>query len=271
MRKFFGGGNQMQASFREIAEDLMNLEVNTIIQTSLMTARKAPRPHHALLDIAGEYQGILTGALPHGFGLAPRRARRAENPQAKAWEQTFGELTVPQVAAATFRDLYVTARAGLEGSEDPEKETPSEVKEAVLWRIRRSCVDIATILDRLEYQSKSRSFDPGWAFGLTRQQINDQDITRPDDGRPDLEITHREWVMIRKVWEISIEQIAMQTVIQLDGDVVTRLCRSHATEKHAHLWKAHMESTQVAMESWRFLVDTVGRFLTATAKLIRGK
>ena len=44
MMNIFGGGEQTQGGFREVAEDLMKLEVNTIIQTSLMTARKAPRP-----------------------------------------------------------------------------------------------------------------------------------------------------------------------------------------------------------------------------------
>jgi hypothetical protein len=291
MMNIFGGGEQTRGGFREIAEDLMKLEVNTIIQTSLMTARKAPRPSQALLDIAGEYQNILTSKPPDGYGLKLQQAVRSHVVDNNQWIIDKADASEEvKVHGSTFRNLYMTAREGLKelGAQSDESGGGSqkEVREAVLWRIRRSCVDIATILERLEFQSLEpaerqkitgekdklgEGRDPGWAFGLTRREINAKELTRRDVGGPDIELTSREWIMIRKVWEISIEQIAMQTVIQLDGDVVTRLCRSHATEKHAHLWKAHMDSTQVAMDSWRFLVETVGNFLSASAKLVRGK
>ena len=295
MRNIFGGGEQTRGGFREIAEDLMKLEVNTIIQTSLMTARKAPRPSQVLLDIAGEYKDILTAKPPDGYGLKLLQAVRSDKEGTSQWviaiedAQVKAEVNV-KVHGSTFRNLYVTAREGLKDlkaqPDADDGDPPKEVKEAVLNRIRRSCVDIATILERLEFQSfepakrqeisgvadeLGKERKPGWAFGMTRRGINAKEPTHRENGIPDIELTSREWIMIRKVWEISIEQIAMQTVIQLDGDVVTRLCRSHATEKHAHLWKAHMDSTQVAMQSWRFLVETVGNFLMASANLLRGK
>ncbi len=267
MLSLTGGDRGLKETFQDIAEDLMNLEVNTIIQTSLMTARKAPRPAHALLDIAWEYRETL---LEYGYEPTPERAPGETTKYQQRSADEPGPKETPSVNGDTFRTLYAMARERIENmdSEDSASSGPAadpEIKQAVLSRIRKSSVEIANILDRVEARKKT-----SWAFGKTRRGILEYSIKHPDDRSPDLAITNREWIMIRKVWEISVEQIAMQTVIQLDGDVVTRICRTYAGDEHHHLWNAHMDSTKVAMNSWQYLVETVGKFLTSAASLLRG-
>src|SRR5262249_13208701 len=44
-----------------------------------------------------------------------------------------------------------------------------------------------------------------------------------------IELSSDELVVLRKAWDLGLEQIAMQTVIQLDGDVLHRVQPRYAT------------------------------------------
>jgi hypothetical protein len=58
----------------------------------------------------------------------------------------------------------------------------------------------------------------------------------------------------------------MQTVVQLDGDFVTRLNEAYTSEERQPIRDLHAASVTGALEHWRFLVDT---FVTVTTKALR--
>lgn len=73
-----------------------------------------------------------------------------------------------------------------------------------------------------------------------------------------------ELVMVRKIWEVGTEVIAMQTTIQVDGDVITRLNPNYLDEKiYEKLSDYHKEGVNIALRYWGDLVsiarDLVGR------------
>lgn len=69
-----------------------------------------------------------------------------------------------------------------------------------------------------------------------------------------------ELVQIRKIWELGCEQIVMQTVVQLDGDVVTRISSDIEHEQHQLIHRLHADGVRVATHSWQFLVETLVGF-----------
>jgi hypothetical protein len=74
-----------------------------------------------------------------------------------------------------------------------------------------------------------------------------------------LRLTTEQTILLRKAWEIGTETVVMQTVIQIDGDVVTRIQPGREDGASAVLHAAHRQSVELSFRYWQFLVDTLGR------------
>jgi ribosomal protein S25 len=88
------------------------------------------------------------------------------------------------------------------------------------------------------------------------------------DGTWKIEAATDHLVLIRKAWELGIEEVALKTVIQLDGDVITRVQESYATEKHATVHKLHNMGVTTSLAFWKTLVEIVESFVTGLVKLV---
>eukprot|EP01008_Symbiontida_sp_HLA12_P000282 NODE_1281_length_628_cov_1.760396_g1271_i0.p2 GENE.NODE_1281_length_628_cov_1.760396_g1271_i0~~NODE_1281_length_628_cov_1.760396_g1271_i0.p2 ORF type:complete len:109 (+),score=42.54 NODE_1281_length_628_cov_1.760396_g1271_i0:2-328(+) len=92
------------------------------------------------------------------------------------------------------------------------------------------------------------------------------DISRADieNQAPDLPLATEELVLIRKIWDMGLEHIAMQTVIQLDGDVITRIQARYADKDSKVIHRIHNQSVSVSLKFWgqlvRILKDILGLF-----------
>jgi len=74
---------------------------------------------------------------------------------------------------------------------------------------------------------------------------------------------------IRKAWDIGVDHIVMQTVIQLDGDVVFR-GSSEVLNSEGPLFKAHESLTAVGLKHWGNLFNIVIELLARGARLFGG-
>jgi hypothetical protein len=81
-----------------------------------------------------------------------------------------------------------------------------------------------------------------------------------------LQLTTEQTILLRKIWEIGTEIVVMQTVIQIDGDVVTRIQPGRQGSANAALHDAHRHSVEISFRYWQFLVDTLGRMAGAMMK-----
>jgi hypothetical protein len=63
----------------------------------------------------------------------------------------------------------------------------------------------------------------------------------------------RQMAILRKIWEVGLEDIAMQTIIQLDGDIVTRIHPRYITDPE--LQRIHHEGVQTSQTLWKQLID----------------
>ncbi|MDM8523910.1 hypothetical protein QUF80_11125 [Desulfococcaceae bacterium HSG8] len=219
----------------KIAHDLINLEVNTIIKPN-MTGRKMPAPRHALIDIALNYKRKL---FKLGFPLKTGEGIRMGG------KASFGMIREEANQAAKI----------LVNKAEKEKLSPEdEVNLVFLYRIESMSDQIKGIFNALEKRKVLT-----WDNDYTREEIESQ--------HPPFPLITNEIILIRKIWDMGLEEIAMQTVIQLDGDVLTRIQPRHANERSAMLHQIHNENVAISIRFWKELIEVLKDFFKSFSKL----
>ncbi len=218
-----------------IARDLMNLEVNTIIKPN-MTGRKMPKPRHAIVDIAQNYQRKLMA-----MGLWPE-----DCPAHLGSEESFSFIR--ETASMAINAYGKKRKAG------PLSDT-DEADLVMLFRIKKMSDQIKGIFNDL----KRRGVE-NWNNDLSRAQIEQQ--------QPALLLTTDEVVLLRKIWEMGMEQIAIQTLIQLDGDILTRIQPRYTDESPTSrtIQSIHSQNVTISLSFWGQLVGIVQDFFAGLSK-----
>jgi hypothetical protein len=93
------------------------------------------------------------------------------------------------------------------------------------------------------------------------------ELVNKEDQIPTLELRERDLVLIRKVWELSTEVIVMQTSIQVDGDVISRINSEYLKEHYfLQLRDYHDKGVDIALQHWSNLVDVAKELALALWK-----
>jgi hypothetical protein len=234
---------------KDIARNLLCIEVNTIVKP-MMTGRKMPEPRHALIDIAEWYETTLNDLL--------------EKLRAKGTE-------IPDLNGLTDRDglpyhkRFDTIRDAAYKILPYGKELPDE-DEIMLLRIKRMSDQIKGIIEALAQREHQK--DPNiYLFSRKNggEDRNDPETT-PTETITTLNLIADELVLIRKIWELGVEVIVMQTVVQLDGDVVTRIRPDCADEKFKALHAIHNQTVTTSVHFWGQLIGVLVNFFTELIK-----
>jgi hypothetical protein len=217
-----GEGNRLE----NLLNDLFSLEINTIFKQG-MTATKMPNAAHALIDIARDYALGLNRLDPATWEELPDKVSHDDS------EETFDQLrTRAAEAARAVQGLSRDAKVA-------EKETPANLNDAeqanllLLCRIRDTSDQLKGLVP------KGTSFN---------RQTADNELIPLDD---------RQRLVLRKAWELGTEQVVMQTVVYLDGDVITRIRPDLAEGNRRDLLDVHQKGVDTSMAFWRHLVDVV--------------
>jgi hypothetical protein len=261
---------------RQVFDDLLTLEVNIILKPC-MTARKMPDLPHALLDVFADYDAWLCRLGARGFDEAWERFRATPAAAAHAaqapdddWLVTGHDLIrAPHlqglyegsrpITAADFDELRGRARRaeemfGLLVRHGFLEEDGSSI---ILKRIFRNCDQIKGILE-------GRNLDQGTGRERLREAAR-RGISREGSEPGDLPLTADEVLVVRKAWEVGTETVVMQTVAQLDGDIVTRVQEARLTAGDALLHDLHREAVGSAVQHWRFLFEAFVQVTTRAA------
>lgn len=215
----------------DILRDATSLEINTIVAETI-TGRKMPTPPHALVEIARAFRDKL-----ECLGVKP--------PQ--EWEGlNFGSFD----SFDALRDAANTEIKGMfrdSAGECRQLDADEQARGAMLCRIRDMSDQAKDIMRAAERKNPET-----WRNNYPREQIVKKNI--------EIELDYEQMIELRKIWEIRTEVIAMQTVIQLDGDVVTRVLPEYAREGWEALRAMHYKGVRTATSFWRGLVDLVAAF-----------
>ena len=211
-------------TINRLFDDLLNLEVNLILKAE-MTARKMPLTGEAFHDVANQYCRYLTTA-------------------AQRLGTSVATDAVPdeRVDAGVFTGLSDDAlELRQRNSELPPVEEPGDpdAMDVVLKRIQRNSEQLAGIMLRHELRLTKDEFGTWTAVELDRKE---------------------DLLILRKAWEVGVESVVMQTVAQVDGDIVTRIQPSFAGPADNGLVAVHMNMVATSLEHWRFLFATLATF-----------
>jgi hypothetical protein len=269
------------SQFVDLARSLLTLEINTVLKSG-MSAEKMPLAGDALIDIAQDYYVFLCGQID-AFG---NRETKTLDPWAAALSESFdwgrAPFTAPEGAAKPERYIPAFIGRDLPGN-DRNRGTTVEVfdslREVASWlremqdRIRdvagnpgagpeviaaagRIDRDATPVLMRIQRNSdqindilRRRGLDTvSYLRGM------DEDTRRiPDLKTADI-------VVIRKAWDVGTEVVIMQSTIQIDGDVVTRVLKGRDTATNSTMIGVHRDAVDVSFRYWSFMVEALGRF-----------
>ncbi len=240
---------------RELAKDLITLEINTILKEN-MVAGPMPTIPNALVEIADSYirafQTLqldvsdvyrVTADAEPALWEAARVVHRPNEPRLRLFQMPDDEISFSHL----FIFLRWAARKGREAAEFSERDR------ITLRRIEDNSDKIRCVLqaDKLRAQ-------------LTADQVHFADRkvrlcdirTRTDLFIPPPNLSVHERLLIRKIWEVGSEWVVAQTVIQIDGDVVTRIARDFS--QHPDIDKLlglHHQGLETGLARWDSLVN----------------
>lgn len=236
---------------RELARDLVTLEVNTIVKSN-MTAERMPSVPNALLEIVRSYVKVF-----HVLRADVSRVFEHDSSKQPPWREVPVELVPMERADVRFFDLPDEIAFGplFEKLRWAAKNTRyafikgnvpiSEENLYLLERLETNADTLRTLLDRY-----TGLRDGKFPSGLIR--TDQAEYAPPFD-----EMTARDELIIRKIWEIGVDQVVAQTSIQLDGDVVTRIARHLTTdrERAEQVLMVHQQGINTSVSNWRAIID----------------
>lgn len=243
-------------SFKQLARDLTTLEINTIVKDN-MTARKMPPPGHAILDIAAFYtdeiQNDLKIALATPF--ESNESTVEDIPTVGNWEKRRITRAALRCDDFTFQRLRRVAYRILEDRTDLKMDN-----RVIIQRVMRNSDQIRALLRRLEtrHTNSSDSF-----IGCNRVELIERETKLTRHPGPDLHPD--ELSLIRKIWDIGVERVVMQSTISLTGDVINRIQRGSEPEEVTAILNFHREGIVSGTRMWKLIADTLvsmtGRFI----------
>lgn len=268
--------------------DVTRLEINTILKPALQAVTPTSSVE-ALRAIAHAYHRWV-GRYPDGplgYGITREQAARLVLPPADDtgfpdWCRSRGstlsgdEPDHAEDLAAAFGTLLAVSRrltrAILDAATPPDDgsaetpHTPANARQrdlVLLGRIERNADGLCEILRRYRQETAPPASASGrrkTAMSATPGTVEGFDRWLSTDDR----------LRIRKIWEIGTADIAMQTVIQIDGDVVTYVQPYYAREAHRDLHALHRQSVEASMTMWSTLIQTVSALITGLVGTVTG-
>ncbi|MGZ8181514.1 MAG: hypothetical protein ACXWT1_06120 [Methylobacter sp.] len=292
----------MFESAKEALEDLLSIEINTIRKAG-MTARRPPMFPWQLKEIIDSYThyleklGICTDLVktPDSvlFGIKGEELTKElekidkpdENGKLYSLEDKVKQSKEEYLKLAdinsrsdkdtdtvtngwtTFEKLRILAKQAYNGN-IPGIEIKDEELRIMLVRIRRNCDLIKAILKDLEKKENGlKDF-----INVDEEKL----IENLQDEKMQLNFKNvqlSQITTVRKIWEIGIESVLIQTVIQAEGDVITRITpdlvdRQNIAEMREAMLTVHRNTMDIGLLHWKNLIGVV---LELASKIITGK
>jgi len=296
-----------QQRIETIASNLLTLEVNTAVKARGISAEKMPElplALHSLIDEYGsqlqEYRSQVTRGLVAQSAarvIAPddaadiRRSLQAWDPEA----DTTGVVNSSDLTngAETFEAmLWAAVAADSERGRERARRNGSVIDRALIERIGANCRQLREVAILLEQEFSSNREDlqqstatfperltkvagggtvdlqPSRLFGGTIDQTVKALFRYP---RPVLSIAPDLTILIRKAWDIGLEEIRFQTVLQLDGDVIVRIGRNADAAQLGYLGELHRQAVNDGLAQWHGMFQIIGNLIEGVGRFIFGR
>ena len=257
-------------SLKHLLDDLHRLEITTIEKRSL-PAQKMPAPLLALHDIVDSYEAYEAALNGH---------------------QVADDPDTTEAIADRLIEMQKLAQRRIDRlSNDPAHRGSNE--HAVYLRIRNSCISLSGILGRTK---EAAALSAGTSL-VTRirmpgnRKVADADLDQTGSINDDLlrknartlrqmerrlldeswQLSASDRAQIRKIWEIGTETVLVQSVIDIEGDVLTRINPEVARGSKPHVLEIHQTGIETSMKMWSSLIAVAGSLLAALTRAVTSK
>jgi hypothetical protein len=281
-----------QGRIEDIAVGLLTIEVNTIRKAG-MSAMKMPAVPIALHSIIDGYSDFL---LKKNYGVTPELLEWAANrikvppppgdwhDKLRAWSPQGGvpldysnkneanqaaikrrtpidpdDLTngavvfeaLRWVAAALLRDDN-TNRSNPRGAE-----TLPEEDRAIVTRIFSNCRQIVPAVLGLEAAYAATLKKDGAALQKLFNGTLDESAQAMVAGARFSDVPADIAILIRKTWDVGTELVLVQSAIQVDGDLITRVSPAIDAAQREFLLTLHGASVKSAIAQWQTMFELI--------------
>ncbi|MCS7004877.1 MAG: hypothetical protein NZM38_06075 [Cytophagales bacterium] len=267
----------MSNYFKTLAGDLLQLEVSTILVENTTNEKMPSSRRKALLDIADSYRNKLAelGFICYADGSYEEKAKfRLKDPLKLQWWYG-GEFS--------FVEILHTCQFILEKIDErlPQLSRQEHIQElrSIRKLVERFAANSSGIIGmfkkrRAFYQKQIENNEDGFSTervvaGMIQNKYASQlfskgwnnDLSLSDINRvEDMELSPEEITLIRKVWEIGTQQVLLQTVIQIDGDITSYIA-TPLLEMNQYLQSIilniHNDAVATSTRSWSALFNTI--------------
>ena len=281
----------MRDYLKNLAADLLTLEVNTIVKEQTTSSKMPATKRVALLEIARGYRELL---VDYGLAILEKPIANQEVypiesgkfPVLFQWlyggEYSFKEIyNISEAGAQYYADKAATSKNYelMQEYEERSKLLIRLVKHSSnligMFKMRRKDYDISedvwpdpSLIDEASghYPPLDQANMIEWNNDIDLSTINKTD---------DLDLTPDQVTLIRKTWEIGTQRILMQTVVQIDGDITNYLTNQFVNlspELKAIVLNLHNDATESGARIWNMLFKTVSQLAgTAFRKIFERK
>ena len=225
---------------KQILDDIVTLEVNTIINRNI-SAQKMPKPRFAMCKIGEAYSRYLAG-----LGADTSAAL----PEIYSHYSTF----------TTLAELAKQTANSLQPGESEEEQIEFDLRQVILTRIKNNSEEIINLV---------RQVAPNDVFFDKSKEKRELTCRKNIYLLNPIPFEAEQLIRLRKINEIGTETIAMQTCVQLDGDVVTRVHPKYALTNSIteEIQKIHSEGLQISIQRWQDIVATIATFFKTLLSL----
>lgn len=273
----------------DLANRLLKLEINVIIKDN-MTSLPLKTHRHALIDIAGKYRdelkkfGVDTDELFTCFDISNITTSQIEKVKKDIRDEKLLILIENKLIDHIFLNASDGFALGLPleersinwplgsyaaydrireiASEEIDKNEENE--HIVLLRRMRDMSDnikeiFIALADREREKKKVKDLDVFLKTALTKAEAKliFNDLARLEINRQDIQLYEHEKSMIWKAWDIGTEEVKMQSVIFLDGDVITRVSPDVLKDDRKILLELHQNAVQTSIKYWSTLINLI--------------
>ena len=260
-----------------MAQDLLTLEINTIIKEE-MSAVKMPSARQALYELSRLYHKKLQEmglrepvywqyAGMRSFGELRDRAKRGTEKMKKKLETASEDEKENICENIKILERIQEQSSGIVGIFHQLRES---VKDKIGKTAGYSDVPEPVKIKILEDMKNKGELEPAKSHRESEMWNNDIDRQRMNEIE-DLNLRPEQIALIRKAWEIGTEKIVLQTIIQIDGDVTTRISKHFSKNPDDTVLHIHNDSISISTEFWSTLVKTLTEIAGRTFKTIFGK
>ena len=260
------------AGLMGLVDDLTHLEINTIIKNNMVAGTMPRNLRKALWDLAVKYDIAL-----NDFRDKYEEYLDKVNPETL---NDYNTATAsPWKFAGRWSFSIIRKRAKALGDimreilEDDLYGKPENLEKDIMVVTRKRIFsnEIVNIFETIAARKgvtpeKPANVDPETGDLSSVAWNNDVHLHEILAIKEDLGIQASERLVIKKAYDLGSEEIVMQTIIAIDGDVTNRVMKDFANNPNQAVMDVHNKGVQDSVGFWKSLVEIVSSWFTNRSK-----